>query len=87
MRNKSCIDLVCATMGEVLLNASTLSEYDRSLCIILTTEFSLPEDSAETSVVLKFMSLIDSGSTDSFMDSTYVSRNDILTKKISPINL
>ena len=33
------------------------------------------------------MSLIDSGSTDSFIDSTYVSRNDIPTKKISPINL
>ena len=74
-------------MGEVLLNASALSEYDLSLHIVLTTKFSLPEDSTETSVVLKFMSLIDSGSTDSFIDSTYISRNDILTEKISPINL
>ena len=72
---------------EVKFNASALSEYDRSLHIILTTEFSLPKDSTETSVVLKFMLLIDSGSTDSFMDTTYVLWNDIPTKKISPINL
>ena len=54
---------------------------------VLTTELSLPKDSIETSVILKFMSLIDSGSTDSFIDSTYVLRNDILTKEISLINL
>ena len=74
-------------MGEVLLNTSALSDYDCSLNIVLTTKFSIPEDSAKTLAVLKFILLVDLGSTDSFINSTYVSWNDILTKKISPINL
>ena len=38
-------------------------------------------------VVLSFSTLLDSGSTDNFLDSYYISLNDIPTAKITPLNL
>ena len=85
MRSRSCVDQVRTDNGEVVLNASTLS--DNSLRFFLTTEFPLTEQSADTSALLKFLCLLDSGSTDCFIDSNFVLNNDIPTASISPINL
>ena len=86
VQSKSCVDQVCTFPGDIVLNASTLSDFDRSLCITLTSEFSCSKDS-ETSCILKFISLLDSSSTDSFIDRKFVSDNDIPTSSITPINL
>ena len=72
--------------GEVLLNASSILDNERSLLIPLITEFSLSTNFPKM-ISLKFLALLDSGSTDCFLDSKYVLDNNIPTIPITPINL
>ena len=67
---------------------------ERSLHIHLVTEFAhdlnkdfIPIQMEQNIVLLKFLTLIDSGSTDCFIDSKYVEKNFIPTSEISPMNL
>ena len=66
---------------------SALSDLDWSLQVNLITKFAAPDEPVETLVVLKFLSLLDSGSTDNFLDTSFVHSNDVPTSPISPINL
>ena len=64
MRSGSCVDLV-RTQKEVILNASALSENDCSLTLSIQIPSSENLDSFKN---LVFSSLLDSGSTDCFLD-------------------
>ena len=86
MRSGSCVDLV-RTDREVVLNASTLSDPERSLIIPLTTEISAAEKPDFLTHVLSFPTLLDSGSTDCFIDTKFVYANLIPTITIPSINL
>ena len=73
---------------EVLLNVSSLT-YNSSLHLNLVTEYANPDpDSNEHStIILQFLTLLDSGSTDCFIDSHFVSLHDIPITSINPLNL
>ena len=86
MRSGSCVDLV-RTDREVVLNASTLSDPEHSLIIPLTTEISVAEKPDFLTHVLSFPTLLDSGSTDCFIDTKFVYANLIPTITIPSINL
>ncbi|KAJ4482074.1 hypothetical protein J3R30DRAFT_3699409 [Lentinula aciculospora] len=65
------------------VNTSTLSYDERSFTIPLTIDFALRNISAK----LSFVSLLDSGSTNCFIDSRFVYKHALPTSSISPINL
>ena len=89
----SCVDQDCTGQGEVYLNASALYSNERSLRLYLTTE--IPYDDPDSSLnfneqqvtLFKILTLLDSGSTDCFIDTTYVEKNAIPTTPIPSVNL
>ena len=85
MRSGSCVDLV-RTQKEVILNASTLSENDCSLIVTLSTQI-LSSDISDSFKNLVFSSLLDSGSTDCFLDKKFVLENHISMLQIPLVNL
>ena len=74
--DEGCIDLISATV-ELCLNTSTLSSL-HSLTIQLTSDL-ITSDTIVT--------LVDSGSTHCFIDSTFVSKHQLQTISITPILL
>ena len=85
VRIESCVDQD-RTTREVYLNASNLYINKRSLNVILSTDLTGPHHT-EQSISLSIPTLIDSGSTDCFIDSRFVSVNSISTIPINPIKL
>ena len=85
VRSGSCVDLV-RTQKEVILNASALSENDRSLIVTLSTQIP-SSDISDSFKNLVFSSLLDSGSTDCFLDKKFVLKNRISTLQIPLVNL
>ena len=89
----SCVDQDCTGQGEVYLNASALYSNERSLRLYLTIK--IPYDDPDSSLnfneqqvsLFKILTLLDSSSTDCFIDTTYVEKNAILTTPIPSVNL
>ena len=82
VQDQGCVDSTRA-IREVYLNASALSYKDKSFMLTLTYD---SQTSTEHSP-LKFPSLLDSGSTDTFIDSKFVQDNNVPTSSIPSVNL
>lgn len=87
-QGSDCTVDVCAALREVFLNASSLT-YKSLLRLTLVTELTNPDPipNKHSSILLHFLSLLDSGSTDCFINSRFVSLHDIPVTSINPLNL
>src|ERR1700742_1411259 len=88
VQDSGCDVPSCAEQREVLLNASSLT-YNSSLRLTLVTEFAnpAPDTDEHSTIILQFLTLLDSRSTDCFIDSRFVHSHDIPVTSIDPLNL
>ncbi|SJL04331.1 uncharacterized protein ARMOST_07697 [Armillaria ostoyae] len=86
MRDQGCVDCNC-TLEVVTLNAATLSNH--SLTVSLSSEVGsgTESDGSPIITILRFLALVDSGSSHCFIDSKYVEDHNLPTKPIPPVQL
>ena len=86
MQGQGCFDCHCTT-EIITLNAATLSNH--SLTVSLSSEVSSGSESngSPISIILRFLTPIDSGSSHCFIDSKFIEDHDLPTKSIPPIQL
>ncbi len=86
MRDQGCVDCN-RTLEVVTLNAAALSNH--SLTVSLSSEVGsgMESDDSPIIIILRFLALVDSGSSHCFIDSKYVEDHNLPTKPIPPVQL
>ncbi len=86
MQDQGCVDCN-RTLEVVTLNAAALSNH--SLTVSLSSEVGsdTESDSSPITIILRFLALVDSGSSHCFIDSKYVEDHNLPTKPIPPVQL